>query len=65
MQPKEKIIYHYIPLHPWEVISTDVFCFNNKNYLCVIDYNSKFPVIKKLEGLSAESLITNNKNNIC
>ena len=57
MQPKEKIIHHDIPLRPWEVISADIFHFNNKNYLCVIDYNSKFAVIKRLEGLSAENLI--------
>ena len=63
MQPKEKIIYHYIPLHlhPWEVISTDIFHLSNRNYLSIIDYNSKFPVIKKSEGLSAESLITTTK----
>ena len=60
-QPKEKIIHHNIPLNPWEVISADVFHFNNKNYLCIIDYNSKFPVVKKLEGLSVESLITTTK----
>ena len=57
-QPKEKIIHHDIPLRPWEVLSTDVFHFNNKNYLCIVDYHSKFPVVKRLEGLSAESLIT-------
>ena len=57
MQPKEKIIYHNIPLRPWEVVSADIFHFNNKNYLCIVDYNSKFSVIKKLEGFSAECLI--------
>ena len=56
-QPKENIIHHDIPLRPWEVVRADVFHFNNKNYLCIVDYNSKFPVIKRLEGLSAESLI--------
>ena len=56
-QPKEKIIHHDIPLRPWEVIGADVFHFNIKNYLCIVDYNSKFLVIKRLEGLSAESLI--------
>ena len=56
-QPKEKIIHHDIPLRPWEVVGADVFHFNNKNYLCIVDYNSKFPVIKRLEGLSAERLI--------
>ena len=24
--------------------------------MCIVDYNSKFPVIKRLEGLSAENL---------
>ena len=57
MQPKEKIIHHGIPLMPWEVVRADVFHFNNKNYSCVVDYNSKFPVIKRLEGLSVENLI--------
>ena len=31
--------------------------FNNINYLCVVDYNSKFPIIWKLQGLFAEHLI--------
>ena len=57
MQPKEKIINHNIPLRPWEVLDTDIFHFNNKNYLCIIDCHSKFPMVKGLEGLSAESLI--------
>ena len=30
MLPKEKIIHNDIPLRPWEVISTDIFHFNNK-----------------------------------
>ena len=54
-QPKEWILHHNIPLRPWEVIGADVFHFNNKNYLCIIDYNSKFPIVKTLEGLSAEN----------
>ena len=53
MQPKEKIIHHDIPLRPWEVVGADIFHFNNKNYLCMVDYNSKFPVH------------FNNKNYLC
>ena len=44
MQPKEKILHHDIPLRPWEVLGMDIFHFNNKNYLCIVDYHSKFPV---------------------
>ena len=57
MQPKEKITHHEIPLRPLEVVGADVFHFKNKHYLCNVDYNSKFPVIIRLEGLSADNLI--------
>ena len=56
MQPQERIIHHDIPLQPWKIVGADVFHYNNKNYLCIVDYNSKFPIIKRLEGLSAENL---------
>ena len=56
-QPKEKIILHVIPLRPWEVLRADIFHFNNKNFLCLVDYHSKFPVLKRLERLSVENLI--------
>ena len=57
MHAKEKIIHHDVPLRPWEVIGADVFHFNNINCLCVVDYNSKFPIIRRLRGLSSEHLI--------
>ena len=57
MQSKEKITHHDISLRPWEIIGTDIFHFKNKHYLCIVDYNSKFPVIKRLESLSADNLI--------
>ena len=34
-----------------------MFTLDNKQYLCIVDYNSKFPVVKKTEDLSADSLI--------
>ena len=54
----QKTIHHDIPLRPWEVLGADIFLLNKKNYLCIVDYHSKFPIVKRLEGLSAESLIT-------
>ena len=51
MQPKEKITHHDIPLRPREVVGADVFHFKNKHCLCIVDYNSKFLVVKRLEGL--------------
>ena len=51
------MIHHDIPVRPWGVIGTDIFTLNNTHYLCVVDYYSKFLIIKKTEDLSAESLI--------
>ena len=60
-QPKEKKIHHDIRLRPWEVLGADILHLNNKNYLCIVNYHSKFAVIKRMEGLSTESLITTTK----
>ena len=45
-QPKERIIYHEIPGKLLEVVGADMFILNNKNYISVVDYLSKFPAIK-------------------
>ena len=34
-----------------------MFTLHNRNYLCIIDYHSEFLVMKKMEDLSADSLI--------
>ena len=58
-QLKEKTIHHDMPVRPWDVMGANVFQLNNKNYICIVDYHSKFPVVKKngMDGLSADSLI--------
>ena len=47
MQPKEKIIQHKFPAKPWKVIGTAMYNLHNRYYLYIVDYYSKFPVIKK------------------
>ena len=56
-QAKEKMIHHDIPVRPWDITGTDMFTLKNKHYLCIVDYHSKFPIIKKAENLSADSLL--------
>ena len=46
-KPNEKIIHHKIPGTPWEVVVVDMFTLHNKNYLCIVDYYRKVPVIKR------------------
>ena len=43
------------------MLGAAVFQFNNKNYLCIIDYHSKFPIVKRMEGLLTENLIATAK----
>ena len=43
------------------MLGADIFHLNNKNYLCITDYHSKFPLIKRIEGLSTESVIATTK----
>ena len=64
-QPKEKIIHHDIPLRLWEVLSADVFHFNDKNYLCIVDYHSKFPMAKRLEGVISRKPNCHSKSHMC
>ena len=57
MQLEYKTILHDTPDKPWATVDADIFMLNNKTYLCVVDYHSKFPVMKGTDGLCADSLI--------
>ena len=56
--PKEKIISHEIQGKPWKATGTDLFTINNSNFLCIIDYHSKFAIVEKKGKLSVDSLST-------
>ena len=57
MQSKERFTHHEIPGILWKVVYADIFSLYIKNYLHIVDYHSKFPGIKKVEGLSVDNLI--------
>ena len=56
-QLKDKMVHHDIPVRAWDMTGAEMFTLNKKHYLCIVDYHSKFPIIKKTEDLSADSLI--------
>ena len=43
-----------IPTIPWVKLATDIFTFNNQNYLLIVDYMSRFPVIRHLSNMTAK-----------
>ena len=39
------------------MVGTDIFIVNNDTLLCIVDYYSKFMVVKKVESMSYEEVI--------
>ena len=44
-----------IPVTPWTKLGTDIFTLDGANYLLLVDYTSKFPVMCKLTSMSGKS----------
>ena len=43
----------------WEIIGADIFQIRNRHVLCIIDYSSKFPLMKHVDNsLSVECLLS-------
>ena len=45
---------HEIPSVPWSKVATDIFIFKSKSYLLVVDYTSRFPIVRELKSMSAQ-----------
>ena len=41
---------------PWEKVGTDIFKFNGERYLMVVDYYSRFPVIRLLNDMTSHTV---------
>ena len=57
MQPQEKTTPHEVPAKLWEIVGIDIIMINNENLLCIVDYYTKFLVVKKVESMLAKDLI--------
>ncbi|XP_063963288.1 uncharacterized protein K02A2.6-like [Lytechinus pictus] len=56
-QTPEPLHPHDIPTRPWQVIATDLFHLDGKEYLLVADIYSKFPIVKKLQHTTSANII--------
>ena len=45
-----------IPLFPWTKLVTDLFHFEGKSYLLLVDYTSHFPIICKLRSMTGQHI---------
>ena len=43
---------HEIPVHPWSKLASDIFYFEGDSYPLIVDYTSRFPIIRKLGSMT-------------
>ncbi|CAB4000247.1 retrotransposon-like family member retr-1 [Paramuricea clavata] len=55
---KEPMIVQPTPTIPWDTVATDLFYWNNSNYLLVVDYFSRYFEIAKLPDIKSSTLVT-------
>ena len=55
-QPKLPLMQPDLPTRPWEKLGTDIFEFKGLKYLMIVDYYSRFPVIRLLSDMSADTI---------
>ena len=47
---------HEIPSVPWSKVTTDIFHFKSRSYLLVVNYTSRFPIIREIKSMSAQHI---------
>ncbi len=47
-QPPETLMPHDVPTGPWKILGSDLFFLNQKEYLILADFYSKFPFLRKM-----------------
>lgn len=56
-QPKETFMAHEIPDRPWAKVGTDLFSYEDRNYLICVDYYSLFWEVGFLENTKSATII--------
>lgn len=54
---KEPLIPHPVPERPWSKLGADIFEFEGRSYLLIVDYYSKYPEVARLENKTATGVI--------
>ena len=55
-QAKLPIMQPELPTRPWEKLGSDIFEFNSSKYLMIIDYFSRFPVVRLIGNMTANTI---------
>ena len=44
-------------MRPWQIVATDLFLVGRSHYMLVVDYCSKYPLVRKLKDFSSQEII--------
>ena len=47
---------HEVPPVPWSKVATDIFHYESQPYLLIVDYTSRFLIVRKLKSMSAQHI---------
>ena len=47
---------HEVPTVPWSKVATDIFHYESQPYLLIVDYTSRFPIVRRLKSMLAQSV---------
>ena len=54
---KELLKPYEISVRPWQLVATDLFQFGISHYTLVVDYYSKYPLVRKFKDFSTQEII--------
>ena len=57
-QPKMPIQQPDLPTTAWQKLGSDIFEYKGEKYLLIVDYYSRYPIIRKLENITARTVST-------
>ena len=60
--PKEPMVQGTIPSRPWEMVATDLFQWEQSNYLVVADYYFRYIEVVKLENTTSRAVVNHMKS---
>ena len=60
--PKEPMVQVPIPSRPWEMVATDLFQWEQSNYMVVVDYYSRYIEVAKLENTTSRKIVNHTKS---
>ncbi|MEW8560660.1 MAG: RNase H-like domain-containing protein, partial [Candidatus Thiodiazotropha sp.] len=55
---KEPLLPHEIPEYPWQNVATDLFTWDDKNYIIIVDYYSNYFEVEILSSTKSSAIVS-------